>query len=243
MPRGSKSSTRMRDLPSEKPDLEPSQFASPNHSSSTHSGGYVRATFDCSRGATRLARAAFGAPLKVAKPFPQGDGSLSVCLMDCSPGLLAGDHYLLDWQLEPDAQVVISNQSFTKVHPSGDQPCSQTQTVSVARNARLDYVPQPTILYRDADFRNCCNIEIEADGTLLWSEIVCAGRIAHGEAWQFRSYANRLAVRYDNELVFCNQTLWQPLKKNLRTIGAWESSTHYGQVVFICEPLASSHLQ
>jgi urease accessory protein len=163
--------------------------------------------------------------------------------MDCSPGLLAGDHYSLGWQLEPDAQVVISNQSFTKVHPSGDQPCSQTQTVSIARNARLDYVPQPTILYRDADFRNCCNIEIEAGGALFWSEIVCAGRIAHGEAWQFRSYANRLAVRYDNELVFCNQTLWQPLKNNLRTIGAWESSTHYGQVVFICEPLASSHLQ
>ena len=163
--------------------------------------------------------------------------------MDCSPGILAGDHYVFDWRLESGAQVVLSNQSFTKVHPSGEQPCSQTQTFSVARDARLDYVPQPTMLYRDADFRNRCDIEIEASGTLLWSEIVCAGRIARGEAFQFRRYDNRLKIRYDDELVFCNQTRWEPLKNDLRAIGSWESSTHYGQIVFICEPITSSHLE
>lgn len=228
----------MRNLLPQKPDQEPSQLAY-----LSNQGGYVRATFNCSGGVTRLARAAFGAPLKIAKPFPQSDGSLSVCLMDCSPGILAGDHYALDWRLESGAQVVLSNQSFTKIHPSGDQPCSQTQTVFVARNARLDYAPQPTMLYRDADFRNCCNVEIEAGGTLLWSEIVCAGRIARGEAFQFRRYDNRLMVRYDGELVFCNRTLWQPLKHDLRTVGSWESSTHYGQIVFICEPLKPSLLE
>lgn len=212
------------------------------NSDSHHGGGYVRATFGCSRGATRLARAIFGAPLKIAKTFPEGDGSLSVCLMDCSPGILAGDHYSLDWRLEPDAQVVLSNQSFTKVHPSGENPCSQTQTVFVAANARLDYVPQPTMLYRDADFRNRSQVEIQSGGTLMWSEIVCAGRIARGEAFQFRRYDNRLAIRYDGVLVFCNQTSWQPLKNNLRTIGSWESSTHYGQIVFVSESITASHL-
>lgn len=98
------------------------------------------------------------------------------------------------------------------------------------------------MLYRDAYFRNRSQVEIQSGGTLMWSEIVCAGRIARGEAFEFRRYDNRLAIRYDGVLVFCNQASWQPLKNNLRTIGSWKSSTHYGQIVFVSEPITASHL-
>ncbi len=63
-------------------------------------------------GRTRLANLYAKAPLKIAKTFPQ-EKALSVCVMDASPGLLAGDFYEFDWHLGAQCEVHITTQGFT----------------------------------------------------------------------------------------------------------------------------------
>lgn len=187
--------------------------------------GRIEADFALARGQTQLVRSASAAPLKIAKTFAEEDGGLRVCVMDCSPGLLAGDCYEFAWRLEEEARVYITNQSFTKIHPSRGRFCVQNQHVKVARGARLELFPLPVMPFRDADFRSATTVEIESGGAFILSDILCAGRIGRDE-FEFASVRNKLHVRLNNELIHCSQTRFEPLRNSLRVRGAWDMSTH-----------------
>jgi urease accessory protein len=197
--------------------------------------GRIDARFSCVRGVTQLTQSYCAAPLKIAKTFPLDGSQIGVCVMDCSPGLLAGDHYEFEWRLEEGAQVFLTNQAFTRIHPSLDNPCHQRQQITVADGALLEYLPEPVMLFRDANFRNDCEIRVQPGGVLLMSDILCAGRVSRGEVFQFASYHNQLRVYSGDELIFCNQARLCPRERDLRTIGSWESYTHWGNFYIFAE--------
>lgn len=183
---------------------------------------------------TQLADAAWRAPLKLAKTF-QDDHGLSACVMDASPGLLAGDNYELKFQLDENARVQLSNQGFARVHPSRERPASLTQHLKVASGAWCELFFEPTLLYRDAFLRAQTTIEVERGGTLLWGEYWGAGRIARGEVWQFFGLDARCSATYNQQLAYFSNTRLRPHEQNPRAIGAFGDCTHWGTVLCISE--------
>ena len=194
----------------------------------------LEARFVREGGRTRLAHCFCAAPLKIAKTFPLGE-AVSVCVMDASPGLLAGDHYELSWQLDEGAHVHVTTQGFTRVHPAAERPCLLRQQIRVADGALLEYFPEPLMLFQGAALRAENQIDIARGGTLLLSEIVCAGRILRGEAFQFHSFSSRLRVRCDNELIFVSQTGLRPRDFNPRALGSWQDFTHQANFTVFSE--------
>lgn len=194
----------------------------------------LEARFASVRGKTQLAGCFAQAPLKIAKTFPQ-ESCVGVCVMDASPGLLAGDDYLLSWQLGPGARVFVTTQGFTRVHPSRERPCRLRQNLEVAEDALLEYFPEPLMLYKDAALRSQGEVRIARGGTLLMSEIVCAGRIGHHEEFQFAHFENRLRAYYDDKLIFVNQTSLRPPLFGPRRVGAWQDFTHQGSFFVFAE--------
>ena len=53
----------------------------------------LEATFAHAGGHTELQHKFHKSPLKIAKTFVRDDHQLGVCIMDCSPGMMAGDKY------------------------------------------------------------------------------------------------------------------------------------------------------
>lgn len=201
------------------------------NSTKLQSTAQIAARFSVCNGQTQLSQLAQRAPLKIAKAFAQSDGSVAVCIMDCSPGLLDGDAYDLSWHLEAGAQVSLSNQSFTRVHPAQEIGAQQMQRIVIEAGARLEFLPEPVLLFRDAVFRAECRVEMASQSTLMLSDIVCAGRISRGEEFQFRDWRNNFEVRMDGELIFCSRQKWPILPtKPLcpASPAAWNHRTHYG---------------
>jgi urease accessory protein len=191
----------------------------------------IEARFEQVRGTTQLTKSFHCAPLKIAKAFPQDNGSLHVCTMDCSPGLLSGDRYELDFHLVQNAHVYLTNQSFTRVHPArrADEISYQTQHIVIAEGATLELFPEPVMLFRDAAVQLETQIEMAPQSTLMMSEITCAGRVAGGECFDFRLWQNHIDVRMNGELIYCNRQRLQPqINKHFRAPGAWGSYTHWG---------------
>jgi urease accessory protein len=204
----------------------------------------IEARFERVRGTTQLTHSFHSAPLKIAKAFPQSDGSLHVCTMDCSPGLLSGDRYELDFHLTQNTRVFLTNQSFTRVHPARrDEDISrQMQHVVIEDGATLEFFPEPIMLFRDAAVQLETHIEMAPQSTLMMSDITCAGRIARGECFDFRLWQNRFDVRMNGELIFCNRQRLQPQSNMLFTApGAWGSYTHWGNF-FMFSPQVSAEL-
>ena len=185
----------------------------------------LRATFRATAGRTQMAQLFCKAPLKIARTFPLDD-ALGVCVMDASPGMLAGDFYEFNWNLEDGARLHITTQGFTRVHPSRDKPCLLRQKISLAAGAHLEFFPEPLMLYKDAALRVETTITLAPEATLLMGEVFCAGRIGHGESFAFSSYENRLRVRRGGALIFANQTALRPASLPPQVLGAWSEWTH-----------------
>ena len=193
-------------------------------------------------GRTRLANLYAKAPLKIAKTFPQ-EKALSVCVMDASPGLLAGDFYEFDWHLGAQCEVHITTQGFTRVHPSRENPCLIQQKINLESGARLEWFPEPLMLYSGAALRAESEIKIAAGATILMGEVFCAGRIGRGESWAFASYENRLRVHLDGELIYVNQSALHPQNFAPQRVGIFENFTHSATFLAFASDISPDNLR
>ncbi|WP_162463001.1 urease accessory protein UreD [Paenibacillus psychroresistens] len=205
----------------------------------------LEATFAFEGGRTELQHKFHKSPLKIAKTFMRDDKQLGVCIMDCSPGMMAGDKYRLDWRLLPQSNVFITNQSYTKVHPSAEYPAYQLQSFYVDQGARLEYKPEPIMLYKEASFRADTEIKLEAGAVAFVTEVVCPGRVLRDEVFQYVRYDSQLQVYYENQLIYYNRQNIEPdsTKSDFRRLGSWENYTHQGTFYIFSDQLKSEYLK
>ena len=189
---------------------------------------HISAVFTGENGRTRAAHLSQKAPLKIARTFARADGGLDLCLMDASPGMLAGDRYLLDFALQAGARVAVTTQGFTRVHPSSAHRCELQTRLSVAGGAVLHWLPEPLMLYANADLRAHTTVALQSGATLMASEIWCAGRTARGEAFDFARFVNRWKVNQNGAPLWASSLDLAPKIFEPRNLGAWASSTHSG---------------
>jgi urease accessory protein len=194
--------------------------------------GEIVAEFAAHDGRTELVRKFHTSPLKIAKTFRYENERLSasskhldqlgVYMMDCSPGLMSRDHYELSFLLQKGASVFLTNQSFTKVHPSIEQGSTQRQTIVVEEGALLEYMPEPLMLYKDSCYRGETEVRMEPGAVFMMSELLCPGRTQRGEKFQYTRYGNRLKVFNREELIFYQNQVIVPETMNLQSPGSWE---------------------
>ena len=118
-------------------------------------------------------------------------------MMNSSPGLLANDHLSTQIHLKPNAQLYLTDQAATKVHrmPQAQTSASLTMHLSIEAGATLEYVPEPLILFNEAEFHQSTQVTLHPTGRLFLSDIFVPGRLARNEYYGFRRYTNRLQVR------------------------------------------------
>jgi urease accessory protein len=109
-------------------------------------------------------------------------------------GVLDGDRYDLTIDVASGAAATLASAAATLAHPATAAPAEIDITICVASGARLAYLPQPLILFRDADLRQRTRVVIAPGGLLLLAEVFVVGRLAMGERLAFRRYCARLEV-------------------------------------------------
>lgn len=213
--------------------------------------GRVSAAFVEANGQTRLSDRFHAYPLKIAKAFPFEGGQLGVYVMDASPGIMSGDHYELDWRFGEQTNVFITNQSYTKVHPSRAEAGAagetmpvlsrQKQTLRLQRGSYVEYMPEPLMLYKDAAFLSSTEVHLEPGSALLMSDVVCPGRTQRGEVFQYDRFQNKLSVFYSGELIYSGRQRIEPARQRLGGIGSWGAYTHSG-TLYLFSDLANAAL-
>lgn len=203
----------------------------------------LRASFASRRGQTILENKYHTAPVKIAKAFPL-DGQLGVIVMDVSPGLLDGDSYVLAWTSEQGSHVMITNQSYMKVHPSMPGGGSRVQqTFTLEENAVVEHMPEPVMLYKDASFRNETLVRLKAGSAWLQADVLCPGRTLRGERFDYRSYCNMLKVYYGEELIFSQRQRIEPVKQAISAPGCWDEMTHWATFYIFSDRVNGAHLE
>ncbi len=144
-------------------------------------------SLDTESGRTLLANSYQEPPLKVVRAFSLPDGSVLAHLHNVSGGLLGGDHLTQQIAIGDGAKVQLTTTGATRIyrHRSGFAPTTQRNEITVGQGALLEYLPDTTIPFAGARYRQHTSIQLAAGAGLFWWEILAPGREAGGEIFEF----------------------------------------------------------
>ena len=143
---------------------------------------------------TVMTESFFRVPLQVMKPRYDESGSVCVYLLSPTGGVVQGDDYQIDVTLAPNTHVILTTQAATKVYAMPFQGARQSMRVRVGKDAIFEYLPDSTILFRDANFVQGISLFLERGAAVVLQEIVMPGRLVQGEALAFTQYQSCIEV-------------------------------------------------
>lgn len=152
---------------------------------------------------TILSRSLVQAPLKVQRPFyPEGDTVCHSVMLHTAGGIVGGDRLSVAVQLQPQTQALITNAAAAKVYRSSGREAQQVTQLQVASGAGLEWLPQETIVFNGALYRQHLKVKLAAGATWIGWDITRLGRTARGERFASGEWHSHTEVWQDNQLIW-----------------------------------------
>lgn len=139
---------------------------------------------------TQLTHAQGQAPLKVQRSFyPEGSAVCHSVVLHTAGGIVGGDSLSQTIHLSPHAHALITTAAASKIYgskgksracPQGQQ-ARQTIQIQIDQDACLEWLPQETIVFNGAIYRQDLRVELAPGASWLGWEITRFGRSAGGE--------------------------------------------------------------
>lgn len=164
--------------------------------------GAVKLAFTNSGGKTHLTDLYQTAPLRVLFPNSAPNDILSAALVTTSGGLVGGDHLNIDVKLADKASVQIIGQAAEKIYRSNGPDTLFKATLSVGKQAWLEWLPQETIVFDQARLRRKTNVDVAPGGTFLGAEILVFGRTAMDESFDTGLVRDVWDIRRNGQLIW-----------------------------------------
>src|SRR5215510_3386240 len=144
---------------------------------------------------TVLAHRRHNGPLVVQKPFyPEGMAVCHAALVHPPGGIASGDQLEVRVDVEPGAHAVITTPGAAKWYRSRGGAAEQSCELNVARGAKLEWLPQPGIVFDGACAKQAHRVRLAGDARYIGWDILCLGRVARGERFRAGEFHTRTEV-------------------------------------------------
>lgn len=171
----------------------------------------------------------------------QDDPTLYLMVRSSSPGILDGDDYHLEINLQENCRLCFLTPSYQRIFKM-EKGASQRMVVNLAADSHFNYIPHPLVPHENAIFNSQNLINMAKGASLIWGEIITCGRKLSGEKFKFTYLRNMLEVYRCGKLVFKEQLLLCPQTSRLSAIGQLEQYTHQATLLFLHETALISPL-
>lgn len=135
--------------------------------------------------------------------FPRRDApGCEAVLLNTSGGVTGGDRFDVAAIAGPDTALTLTTQAAERAYRSNDALPGRIRTrLSLQDGARLDWLPQETILYQGAALDRALRIDMQGTSRLLLVEPMIFGRTAMGETVTSARLTDRISIRRDGRLL------------------------------------------
>lgn len=161
----------------------------------------------------------------------KNDNKLYQIVMSSSPGILDGDRYQLDIELEKGSALQLQSQSYQRLFNMKDEAIQQLN-ISMEDNTSFAYVPHPVVPHEDSNFKSKANINIGENSQVIMAEIITCGRKHYGELFKLKKFQNLTEIYHKDKLMVKDNVLIQPDLIPIKSIGNLEEYTHQGTLIF-----------
>jgi urease accessory protein len=135
--------------------------------------------------------------------FPNGAAGQppEAVLLNLAGGLTGGDRLDIAVRLHEGAEAVVSTQSCERIYRSSGNDAVVAGNIRLAQGSRLEWLPQPVILFDGARLKRETHVELSADSHLLALESVIFGRTESGETVRSGALLDGWFVHRGGELI------------------------------------------
>lgn len=179
-------------------------IASPLAVPAQRSTGRIAMAVKARDGTTVLDRLYQAGPLRARVVRPEPGQRTTVVLINTSGGIAAGDHLMVSVEAAPGTALTITGQGAERIYRAnaGDRASHVETALSVAAGARLEYLPQETIIFDRAGLERSLRIDLAAGAEYLGVEALIFGRTAMGEQVREAHVLDKIALFRDGALVY-----------------------------------------
>ncbi|HET6630253.1 MAG TPA: urease accessory protein UreD [Woeseiaceae bacterium] len=142
--------------------------------------------------------------LKLRLPRPVREGEADLVIMNTAGGLTGGDRLSIEVSVGNGARTTATTPACEHIYRSIDGESVIEQRLQVARGARLDWLPQGTILFDRGRVRRRLEIQLEADAEITVAEAVLFGRTEMGETVNSGTFSDLWTVRRGDSLLYAD---------------------------------------
>ena len=167
--------------------------------------GGVQARFHAARGGTHITDLAESGGYRLRFPTTHAP-HLEATQINTGGGVAGGDRVDFAFVADSGTDVVVATQAAERIYRTNGPESRIGMRLTLAAGARLDWLPQETILYSGARLQRRFEVELAPDAQLLMVEAITFGRIASGEAMASGELDDGWRVRRDGRLIFADRT-------------------------------------
>ena len=184
--------------------------------------------------------------LRLMQPLYLDDSGQVTYIIVNPGGAYFGETYRFSIDVHQDASLLVSSQAATRIHRTPAAPAVQVMDVTLRPGSRLEYVPDQTIAYRDADYRQSTTIVASPDAQAFFGEIVTPGWDPEGLTFTYSAMHLRTDVRSEDGagLVCVDNLRITPAEigHGINGIGYMEGASHMGTVLILGQHTGGNHV-
>ncbi|WP_082130177.1 urease accessory protein UreD [Aneurinibacillus tyrosinisolvens] len=152
--------------------------------------------------------------------------------MNPGGGYIDGDSYRIDVYLEPEAEVLLTTQSSTKIYKTMKQAVIQETNIFLKKGSFLEYLPDAVIAYEHARFKQRTIIRMERGASLVCADILTPGWAPDGTNFRYDLLQSRMEIYVADKLVLFDHLKLEPAQ-DIEGLGSMEGYTHFGSMIVI----------
>lgn len=136
--------------------------------------------------------------------FPRSDSdALDAMLINTAGGVTGGDRFFIEAQAGTGAEMTLTTQAAERAYAARGEAAGRIEThLAVADAARLNWLPQETILFNDMNFARSLSVDLAPGARFLMVEPLIFGRVAMGEVLRSGCFQDRVSIRRAGQLVY-----------------------------------------
>jgi len=170
--------------------------------------------------------------------FPRRDGaSLEAVLLNCAGGVTGGDHFSLSVRAEPRTTLTLTTQAAERIYRALPGEMGQVHAhLEVEKGARINWLPQETILFDGCCLNRSLTIDLSEDAKLLMAEPLVFGRFEMGEALHCASFLDCIEIRRDGNPIFLERIgLQSDVQATLNRLGIAVGAHTMASLVYVAD--------
>lgn len=135
--------------------------------------------------------------------FPRNDHVVEGVIVNTAGGITGGDRFDITATAGAGATLTLTTQAAERAYRAQTGQTGRLKTqLSVAENARLNWLPQETILYDGSSLARQLTVDIASNGRYLMVEPVIFGRQAMGEELRDARFRDQIDIRQSGKWLY-----------------------------------------